>query len=387
MGVPMTILALGTYYGHLVHMMPLLEGFRRSRSLRVVYAATMEAADIPFERFFSTAVMETFLEKERIVTGRPGYWGSDLLLLVRDLKPDVIFWWNGLAYGSLVRNILVEHLPVFWCEMGFLPQRGHLYVDHLGINALSSIRLLPNRDLTEREDRTLSDVLARFERITMRERGEILPDPPYLFVPLQSEIDTQITRFSPHCTTMHGLVDRVLAAFPEWRIVVKPHPVQPSVSLPSSPRLILSSAPTAALIAGADAVVGINSTVLTEAVAAGKRVAALGRGVFTGRDVVVECDRDPRVLPTVLTTAPDLWARRSWLHDLLCLAQIRTADPDDQGIIPQYDPDPDEVEDLWRRVVEPHLFSPRPVTPATLLRYRGSRILEMIRSRSLSNRV
>jgi hypothetical protein len=71
------------------------------------------------------------------------------------------------------------------------------------------------------------------------------------------------------------------------------------------------------MVAGAKAVIGFNSTVLLEALTYMKPVCAIGRGVFSGNAVVLECNGEPHLLAETLEFRPDLIRIAAFLDVLL----------------------------------------------------------------------
>ena len=214
----------------------------------------------------------------------------------------------GTMAKNLWRRTLVNS---YFMENGWLTPDDGCCIDAHGLNAMSSIvgaaiTCEPQADCWNRiaaihASKRLDDLPDEFSGV---KRGE------YIFLPLQVESDSQVM-FAANVPEKMGLrqawlVDLVCRSFPDRQIVIRPHPFD----LKTMERIgEYSSAmrghanvqvhpPKRGLnnsyqyCAHARAVIGVNSTVLTEALTFGKPVAAFGRGVFTENDVVLEMDRD-----------------------------------------------------------------------------------------------
>jgi hypothetical protein len=94
------------------------------------------------------------------------------------------------------------------------------------------------------------------------------------------------------------------------------------------------------LLPHCSAVVSVNSTCLSEAVALGIPAAALGTGIFTGGGVLLECHDDPNRLRGILDYKPDLELARRYCAEILYGHQL--------PYFPQ-DETPCEELELWLR--------------------------------------
>lgn len=205
--------------------------------------------------------------------------------VLRDVRPDVIFIWNGGSDGDVITTQHADMLeiPCRFGELGWFPQSETIYFDTDGTNARSSIRRfdLSTRTVDPRLDVWLTDWHARHEAPAPGLTG-------YIFVPLQDERDLNITLASPY-ETMDAFVTALATKFPSERFIVRPHPSFSDVALrPHANVMVRSDGPLHGWIKHADAVVGINSTVLLESLAWSKPTHAVGAGLATGLDVMYE---------------------------------------------------------------------------------------------------
>jgi carbonic anhydrase/acetyltransferase-like protein (isoleucine patch superfamily) len=219
---------------------------------------------------------------------------SAVARLIEECSPDWIILWSGnFHYQTGTRQAIADTgmaSRVLFGEVAWYPQGDYLYFDTQGVNAFSTIRggvyppLLPHQKVR-------LDIWR--DRFQMRHFGGD-PAPVIkgrVFVPLQIDTDTSIARSSPFKTM--GEFIRFLETWipPGHDVVLKLHPKATYDYVPSSKRpefRVVAGGAIAEMLASAEVVVGINSTVLLEAAALGKRVIAFGEGLMTGTGAVVE---------------------------------------------------------------------------------------------------
>ncbi|MBN2561965.1 MAG: hypothetical protein JXQ75_13655 [Phycisphaerae bacterium] len=212
---------------------------------------------------------------------------SDFGDLLDRIKPDAVFIWNGASDGDLMTRRFADErgIPCRFGELGWFPQSTTLHFDTEGTNARSSIRRL---DLSSvRVDPRLDEWLERWRS------DQEMTDPDrrgYVFVPLQDERDVNITLASPYAT-MDAFVTALAGKFPSTRFIVRPHPHFAEAPLTPHPNVeVRCDGSLHGWIKHADAVVGINSTVLLESLAWDKPTHSVGVGLATGLDVLFEAD-------------------------------------------------------------------------------------------------
>jgi hypothetical protein len=156
--------------------------------------------------------------------------------------------------------------------MGWLPQPNHLYFldDAAAASSIATAPYVPG----QLSPQDIENVALATNLYRSRLRPRCLPE-KYIFVPMQLEYDTVIRHFSPHFKLMNKFLAFLLVTSP-LPIVVKNHPKQPNIVRPPGCVVVPSSIPAMDLTAYAEAVVGINSTVLTEALAQYKKVIQFG---------------------------------------------------------------------------------------------------------------
>jgi hypothetical protein len=245
--------------------------------------------------------------------------------------PDHVHLIWGMSHSVETYMDLALLDNVFFMENGWFTQSTGCYMDKKGPNGISSIRgsLSLNGRLS---DAVAGEVLAFVEnlhrKLNVRPAKE---QTPYLFVPLQVEKDTQLLFWSG-CDAYYPnrqvwFIDRVCEAFPDMKIIIRPHPLDAE-----TPDMIRrhsigfrrhkdihfrAERSSYDWIAGSVGVVGINSTVLMEALTLAKPVCAMGWGIFSGNGVMYECEGDPSRLRAFLNYRPNRSRVTRFLHLLM----------------------------------------------------------------------
>ena len=219
-------------------------------------------------------------------------WSKCDFTEVEDFAPDVILTWNDIAwYEREAIPKLRERYKVMVVENGWLPQAGNVYL--LETNAFASRELEEGFEKFIPDDRDISPSKIGYEvKYTL--------DRPYVFVPLQLESDTS-QFFSPHFKTMQSFVDFIAVTSKGVPVVIKEHPKKEVRVASHAANCVLYEGPrtTHELIAGAKAVVGINSTCLIEALVFKKPVYAFGKS--PGSHAFLPADvNDPEFMKNVL---------------------------------------------------------------------------------------
>jgi hypothetical protein len=218
-------------------------------------------------------------------------------------ETDLLFMWNG---GMGKEQEMAEKaqrlgIPIYFCELGWLPQNGTFYFDLKGVNYASSMRTWEPRPLSLGEERYLRIKLDHYHLHHAKKTDLRLEDTPFVFVPFQVENDSQILNYSPYIKTMQQLVDFVEAYVPQdIRIYYKTHPKQNlgPVNIPFRSRLF-SEGTTHDFLQhpGCRYVITINSTVGVEALTYVKPVITLGRAFYGGRKMTYDVEISTMLRP------------------------------------------------------------------------------------------
>lgn len=224
----------------------------------------------------------------------------------------------GMGHRLDVYRTLAQIKSIWFLENGWLTPKDGCVIDAVGSNGMSSIRGAKKSAIGYEWALRVKEWVERLHNKHVKGSGVV--DYPYILVPLQVETDSNIRYWSclpdSYRFKTAAFVDMVCEAFPNKHLVFRPHPRDPATAervLEESKGLrehkhaeFFSVGTSYDWIKGATAVVGINSTVLIEALTfPGKPVAAVGVGVFSEHGVMVEAKGSMEKLRDVLSFKPD----------------------------------------------------------------------------------
>ena len=214
----------------------------------------------------------------------------NILSLLRSARLRAGVAWNGQIGNAALVARAFRHLSILALYAELSPFKGRFFLDHLGVNAASSLQGVEPASLKE-----YSDEGDLFERLKLNYTGRRLSDATFedpkslprsfVFAPLQVPTDTQIM--------VHGgaicrqsdyikLLGEVVLSLPSHtRLVVKPHPQAPYrpeyLREAIGPQVIFGAAyETRDLLERCIAVVTVNSSVGPDAFLFDKPVLAVG---------------------------------------------------------------------------------------------------------------
>ena len=202
-------------------------------------------------------------------------WDNFRFNKINNFAPDRLITFNGYHPSVIPAiKILKDSYKTFHGEMGWLPQRNHIYLDtdmgyggeiSLNTNSIKKNEVILNKDQTNvidglRESYGIQDVTG-------------LPK-KFILIPLQLEHDISIIKDSPYFKMMRNLVAFVAYSCPGVPIIVKQHPAgDPQEKYTAWAKLEITkdvkviydpSVRTIDLVPHCSAIVGINSTVMME---------------------------------------------------------------------------------------------------------------------------
>jgi capsular polysaccharide export protein len=217
--------------------------------------------------------------------------------------------WNGYYLGDKALVLAGERCgkkPIYF-ENGLMPRT--TTVDLKGVNFANS---LPRdaeffRGLQIPENYILGNTLIKRPLAC----GKIIDQPislprRYIFIPFQVESDTQVVIYGGWIKSMRKLYLTLFNVIeriddPDLVFVVKEHPSSLSnyddLKLQQSKRLVFANGnDTEELIAGAEAIVTINSTVGIEALMLQKKVITLGMAFYSIRGLVLHANTEAQLI-------------------------------------------------------------------------------------------
>lgn len=212
-------------------------------------------------------------------------------MLINDC--DLLFMWNGGKGEEQEISVRCQKLgiPVYYSELGWLPQRGTVYFDRKGVNFNSSLRDWKySGPLRFDERQELIAKLEYYHKFIVDRSDKKEED--FVFVPFQVENDSQIVNHSARIKRMQQLVDYVCEFIP-GKIVFKLHPKHdPGVIRCPDRCKLYSVGSTHDFLSHCKYVVTINSTVGVEALTYYKPVINLGDAFYENRMMTYKVNND-----------------------------------------------------------------------------------------------
>lgn len=196
---------------------------------------------------------------------------------LKKINPHKFFTWNGSSSGDLkvIETLGKDKMVVG--ELGFFDHYNKTcYFDNGGTNLRYSLigTKYSNDPLTSQEKASI-DALKKENQKPRLERD------PFIFIPLQDEMDTQVTVHSPY-RKMDEVLDVAESIFKNYdsKILYKKHPrsIKETVIKPRE-GFIEVTEDVHNYLPYADFVFGLNSTVLVETLIYHSRVISYGAGV------------------------------------------------------------------------------------------------------------
>ena len=211
------------------------------------------------------------------------------------IQPDVVFVWN---FDAALKKICGERgVSLFHQELGLVRNPMLYQVDFEGLLWGSSLGKLFNRlkDRIELDNKSLDDFISQIKGTINHPPEEVIKkldfnrDVPTILIPLQVEDDSNIVVGSPF-KTMREFVSFVferLTGIENCQFVIKKHPHQPDVELPSEIKesgnvvVVSDEFSNMDLINAGSFVFTINSTSGFEALLLSKPVFTFGKSPFS----------------------------------------------------------------------------------------------------------
>lgn len=217
--------------------------------------------------------------------------------ILRRYPFDKILIWNGnfeyqRGFISTVRKLGLES-ALSYVEVGWLDQSNSVYVDPTGINAASTLATKAPPPITRQQADELADFLTAYRapHVAGKDKTDIAGhDTPTVLVPLQVDTDSNILLHSPF-DSMADFISYLEGWIPPgYRVILRPHPKAKygyAIQSCRSDFEVRTEGDIKAAVLSADLVIGINTTVLIQALALGKPTVAFGKGVFSASKAVL----------------------------------------------------------------------------------------------------
>jgi capsular polysaccharide export protein len=122
---------------------------------------------------------------------------------------DLLFMWNGSLSPEvyIAEKCRQQGTPVYFMELGWLPQTNTFYFDPKGVNYASSMTEWEYAEISEADKEFTRSKLAFYHQCVASFTG--IQEEDFVFVPFQVQSDSQIIKYSPRIKTMQQLVNYV----------------------------------------------------------------------------------------------------------------------------------------------------------------------------------
>jgi len=207
-------------------------------------------------------------------------------------ETDLVFMWNGsLGKEKEISDYCQQNgIPVYYMELGWLPQGGTFYFDRKGVNYESSLLDWKYEEITVAQRQEANAKIDYYHHHHAKTTG--IDEKDFVFVPLQVESDSQIINHSPRIKKMQQLVDYVCSFVP-GKIIFKTHPKDDPGEIKYPDRCKLyKTGTTHDFLHACKYVVTINSTVGVEALTYNKPVITLGNAFYEDRGLTHKAPDD-----------------------------------------------------------------------------------------------
>jgi hypothetical protein len=198
---------------------------------------------------------------------------------IETFKPHILLLHNGAhpVYQSVIKELKLRFdIPILYSELGWFPQNDHIYFDRRGTNGASSLAKMGPVSSFVADDENHEEDLKMV-----------------VFVPLQLDNDTNLKIFSPRFRTGRSFLSYVIEQLPEECLIhIKPHPLDRNYHQYkdfSSDRVFVHEIETEVkeILPMVGHVIGINTTVLVEALDYPVNIYHCGEAIIAGKDVAI----------------------------------------------------------------------------------------------------
>ena len=300
----MKIIFVGVFYyeGPVRHLSPIFEIYKS-------LARTFKAVGINVKYFTKQneiLPLQETLTEEQFNKELPG--------------ADLVFMWNGgLGKEKEISTYCKNNgIPVYYMELGWLPQRGTFYFDRKGVNYESSLTDWKYKEITQQQKQEIAVKRAFYHQHHAQTTNIAIADKDFVFVPFQVESDSQIINFS-RIKKMQQLVDYV-CSFVQGKIIFKAHPKDDpgEIKIPDRCKLYKTGT-THDFLPKCKYAITINSTVGVEALTYNKLVITLGGAFYEERGLTHKATDDESFRAGIAwaeTNKPALGIIEAFLHYL-----------------------------------------------------------------------
>ncbi|MFW5389575.1 hypothetical protein, partial [Yersinia sp. 2542 StPb PI] len=200
-------------------------------------------------------------------------------------RPNFILFHNGShpIYTHVLRALKELKIPIVYSELGWFPQKDHVYFDKWGVNGLSYLASQTSEQLCGE----------KFDNYN----AEVKISGDYALLVTQLENDTNLIVNSPRFKNNETFIKHIIDQISDRTLlIVKPHPLDKNTErydkFASDRVKIEKRLDTNTLIQNAHSVIGINSTVLLQSLEFDVNIYTYGHSILDNKGVSIDCISD-----------------------------------------------------------------------------------------------
>ncbi len=201
---------------------------------------------------------------------------------IENFKPDFLLFHNGLhpRYQSVLTKVKQLGIPVVYTELGWFPQKDHIYFDEWGTNGASRLASLDFKAMCGYRLPEIASQTIAVKKVAL--------------LVTQLENDTNIIVNSPLFRSNENFVRHVISQIPEdWEIVIRPHPLDKNADAFAkftNERISVNGGmPLEEALENSGAVIALNSTVLLQALAYQVNIYTFAKSLLDNKGVAITC--------------------------------------------------------------------------------------------------
>lgn len=206
-----------------------------------------------------------------------------LIKNIHNYKPNKLLFHNGLhpMYQDVLDEVKKLGIPIIYSELGWFPQKDHVYFDRWGTNGQSYLASLSAEAFCRK---SINDKGVKAKKV----KGD------HVLVVTQLENDTNLIVNSPLFKKNHAFIKHVLQETPMGeKVIIKVHPLdkhwEQLKEFESERVSVIKEGNLEELLSQSKAVIGINSTVLIQALEYDINIYSYGYGLLDNKGATISC--------------------------------------------------------------------------------------------------
>ncbi|PLS01499.1 glycosyltransferase [Neobacillus cucumis] len=210
-----------------------------------------------------------------------------LIKNINNYKPNKLLFHNGLhpMYQDVLDEVKKLGIPFIYSELGWFPQKDHVYFDRWGTNGQSYLASLSAEAFCRK---SINDEGLKAKKV----KGD------HVLVVTQLENDTNLIVNSPLFKKNYAFIKHVLKEIPAAeKVIIKVHPLdkhwEQLKDFESDRVTVIKEGNLEELLSKSKAVIGINSTVLIQALEYDINIYSYGYGLLDNKGATISCLEAP----------------------------------------------------------------------------------------------